>query len=108
MSSEPLATPTRQVATTRIVAVRGKSLEFRADRVVGEEPLEIRAAGPGQDPVAVAVTLRTPGFEDELAMVDAVTAADVRRVAGDILSGPMQMAVIGPFAKSAAFWTAIS
>ena len=47
-------------------------------------------------------------IEDELAMVDAVTAADVRRVAGDILSGPMQMAVIGPFAKSAAFWTAIS
>ena len=47
-------------------------------------------------------------IEDELAMVDAVTAADVRRVAGDILRGPMQMAVIGPFAKSAAFWTAIS
>lgn len=68
MSSEPLATPTRHVTTTRIVAVRGTSLEFRADRVVGEEPLEIRAAGPGQDPVAVAVTLRTPGFEDELAI----------------------------------------
>jgi len=47
-------------------------------------------------------------IEGELAMVDAVTAADVRRVAGDILRGPMQMAVIGPFAKSAAFWTAIS
>src|SRR5439155_7361616 len=62
------ALPTRHVTTTRIVAVRGASLEFRADRVVGEEPLEIRAAGPGQDPVAVAVTLRTPGFEDELAI----------------------------------------
>jgi predicted Zn-dependent peptidase len=47
-------------------------------------------------------------IEDELAMVDAVSAADVRRVAGEILSGPMQMAVIGPFAKSTAFWTAIS
>jgi FdhD protein len=65
---EPSALPTRHVTTTRIVAVRGQSLEFRADRVVGEEPLEIRAAGPGQDPVAVAVTLRTPGFEDELAI----------------------------------------
>jgi FdhD protein len=62
------APPTRHVTTTRIVAVRGASLEFRADRVVGEEPLEIRAAGPGQDPVAVAVTLRTPGFEIELAI----------------------------------------
>ncbi|HEV8545803.1 MAG TPA: formate dehydrogenase accessory sulfurtransferase FdhD [Candidatus Limnocylindrales bacterium] len=61
------APPTRQVTTTRIVAVRGKALEYRADRVVGEEPLEIRAAGRGQDPVAVAVTMRTPGFEDELA-----------------------------------------
>jgi FdhD protein len=60
--------PTRHVTTTRIVAVRGSALEYRADRVVGEEPLEIRAAGPGQDPVAVAVTMRTPGNEDELAV----------------------------------------
>jgi FdhD protein len=59
--------PTRHVTTTRIVAVRGTELEYRADRVVGEEPLEIRAAGPGQEPVAVAVTMRTPGNEDELA-----------------------------------------
>jgi FdhD protein len=68
VTSEPLPPPTRHVTTTRIVAVRGTALEFRADRVVGEEPLEIRAAGPGQDPVAVAVTMRTPGFEDELAI----------------------------------------
>jgi FdhD protein len=63
-----LLPPTREVTTTRIVAVRGAELEYRADRVVGEEPLEIRAAGPGQDPVAVAITMRTPGFEDELAV----------------------------------------
>ncbi|MEA2607142.1 MAG: FdhD protein [Chloroflexota bacterium] len=68
MNHDSLATPTRHVTTTRIVAVRGTALEFRADRVVGEEPLEIRAAGPGQDPVAVAITMRTPGFEDELAI----------------------------------------
>ena len=60
--------PTRHIASTRIVAVRGRSLEVRADRVVAEEPLEIRAAGPHQDPVAVAVTMRTPGDEDELAV----------------------------------------
>jgi FdhD protein len=65
---DTLAPPTRHVTTTRVVAVRGSSLEFRADRVVGEEPLEIRAAGPGQDPVAVAITMRTPGHEDELAI----------------------------------------
>ena len=62
------APPTRHVTTTRVVAVRGSSLEFRGDRVVGEEPLEILAAGPGQTPVSVAVTMRTPGFEAELAI----------------------------------------
>ncbi len=30
--------------------------------------MEIRAAGPGQEPVAVAVTMRTPGHEAELAV----------------------------------------
>jgi FdhD protein len=60
--------PIRHVTSRRIVAVRGESLEVRDDRVVGEAPLEIRAAGPRQDPVAVAVTLRTPGHEDELAI----------------------------------------
>src|SRR2546421_1796279 len=47
-------------------------------------------------------------IEEEVAAVDAVSAADVRRVAADILSGPLQLAVIGPFAKPAAFQTAIS
>src|SRR5437764_1575009 len=66
--AESTAPPTRHVSSTRIVAVRGQSLEVRADRVVAEEPLEIRAAGPGQEPIAVAVTMRTPGHEDELAV----------------------------------------
>jgi FdhD protein len=60
--------PTRHVSSARIVAIRGRSLEVRADRVTAEEPLEIRAAGPHQEPVAVAVTMRTPGEEDELAV----------------------------------------
>ena len=60
--------PPRQVTSRRIVAIRGASLEVRDDRVVGEAPLEIRAAGPHQEPVVVAVTLRTPGHEAELAV----------------------------------------
>ncbi|MGZ8513894.1 MAG: formate dehydrogenase accessory sulfurtransferase FdhD [Candidatus Limnocylindrales bacterium] len=60
--------PIRHISSRRIVAVRGTSLEVRDDRVVGEAPLEIRAAGPHQDPVAVAVTMRTPGHEAELAV----------------------------------------
>jgi FdhD protein len=62
------APPTRHIVTRNVVAVRGDDLEVRADRVVGEAPLEIRAAGPRQDPVAVAVTMRTPGHEAELAV----------------------------------------
>ena len=60
--------PARHVTSTKVVAVRGSELEVRDDVVVGEEPLEIRAAGPRQDPVNVAVTMRTPGFEAELAI----------------------------------------
>ena len=60
--------PVGHVSSARVIAVRGSELEVRGDTVVGEEPLEIRAAGPGQDPVAVAVTMRTPGSEDELAV----------------------------------------
>jgi FdhD protein len=62
------APPTRHIATRSIVAVRGDTLEVRPDRIVGEAPLEIRAAGPDQEPVAVAVTMRTPGHEAELAI----------------------------------------
>ena len=66
--SDTHSPPIRHVTSRRIVAVRGESLEVRDDRVVGEAPLEIRAAGPRQDPVAVAVTMRTPGHEAELAV----------------------------------------
>ena len=62
------APPIRHVTSRRIVAIRANSMEVRDDRVVGEAPLEIRAAGPHQAPVAVAVTMRTPGNEDELAV----------------------------------------
>jgi predicted Zn-dependent peptidase len=46
-------------------------------------------------------------IEDELKVVDAITAADVRRVAGSVLREPMQMAVIGPFTKESGFRSAI-
>jgi predicted Zn-dependent peptidase len=46
-------------------------------------------------------------IDEELALVDAVTAADIKRVAGEVLSGPLQMAVIGPFASDSAFRAAI-
>ncbi|MEO5964453.1 MAG: formate dehydrogenase accessory sulfurtransferase FdhD [Candidatus Limnocylindrales bacterium] len=57
----------RQATRVRIVAYREGTIEEREDRLSGEEPLAIRAAGPGQEPVDVAVTMRTPGHEAELA-----------------------------------------
>jgi FdhD protein len=56
------------VTPVRIVAVRaGHHLEM-PDQVATEEPMEIRAAGPGQRPAPVAVTMRTPGHDFELAV----------------------------------------
>jgi FdhD protein len=53
------------VTATRITPTGAKHV---SDQVVAEEPLEIRACGPGQDPVVVATTLRTPGHDVELAV----------------------------------------
>src|SRR5215207_10157153 len=57
----------RQATLVRVTAYRGGSVQERDDRLSGEEPLAIRAAGPGEPPVDVAVTMRTPGHERELA-----------------------------------------
>ena len=45
--------------------------------------------------------------EAELALVDAVSASDIRRVANEVLREPIQMAVIGPFARDTGFRLAI-
>jgi FdhD protein len=62
MLERPHTAPAAQV-----LRVRGDRVEPAEDRLVGEEPLEIHAAGPGQEPCPIAVTMRTPGGEDELA-----------------------------------------
>jgi predicted Zn-dependent peptidase len=45
--------------------------------------------------------------DEELALVEAVTAADVKRVAQGLLAQPMQMAVIGQFSRDSGFRLAI-
>jgi FdhD protein len=66
--SSPIDPTPREASHARVIAVRGGRVEVREDRLSGEEPLAIRACGPGEAPVDVAVTMRTPGHEDELAV----------------------------------------
>jgi FdhD protein len=68
VTSAPLGAAAPATTTRRIVAVRGGRAVAADDVLAGEEPLQIRAAGPGQAPRDVAVTLRTPGHERELAV----------------------------------------
>jgi len=74
----------RRASRVRVTAVRGASVEIRDDRLAGEEPLAIRACGPGQDPVDVAITMRTPGHEAELA-VGFLLAEGLIRTADEVL-----------------------
>jgi FdhD protein len=76
----------RNVARVRTLTVREGSSAERPDVLAAEEPMEIRVAGPGQRASAVAVTMRTPGGDFQLAAGFLFTEAlisgkdDVRRV----------------------------
>ena len=57
----------RPVSDVQVVAFDADGTRRRPDQLVTEEPMEIRVAGPGQDPVPFAVAMRTPGNDFELA-----------------------------------------
>jgi FdhD protein len=79
--------PLRHSSTrTRVTVVNDGVRSERTDTVATEEPLEIRVQGPGQDMVQVAVTMRTPGGDFELACgflftEGLIVPGEVRRVA---------------------------
>ncbi len=70
MEVEATRTPT---TPTRVHALADGRVVERPDRLVTEEPMEIRVHVPGHVPEALAVTMRTPGNDFELAVGFCVT-----------------------------------
>jgi FdhD protein len=59
--------PRRNVAAARVTTVDAEGSRSVEDHLAAEEPMEIRAGGPGAEAGALAVTMRTPGADFELA-----------------------------------------
>jgi len=63
----------RAVTPVRVQAIDGASILDKPDKLVTEEPMEIRVQSPGHPPSPLAVVMRTPGHDFELAVGFCVT-----------------------------------
>jgi FdhD protein len=90
-----------------VTVVRGDARRTRSDRLAAEEPMEVRVAGPGEPGRPVAVTMRTPGADFDLAagflLTEGVVApGSIARVAycddveGDQLYNVVTVTTTGP------------
>jgi FdhD protein len=86
----PFPPDDRTTTTREILAVRDGAVRRRPDRLAGEEPMAIRVAGPGQVPIDVAVTMRTPGHDAELAVGFLVSEGLLE--AGDVAGATVEAA----------------
>ncbi|MDQ1458110.1 MAG: FdhD protein [Actinomycetota bacterium] len=57
----------RAVTHVQVLGFDGGGARLRPDQLVTEEPMEVRVAGPRQEPAPFAVAMRTPGNDFELA-----------------------------------------
>ncbi|NCZ91737.1 MAG: sulfurtransferase FdhD, partial [Actinobacteria bacterium] len=64
------AAPARRKATDwKVVTVTAEGRQgSKPDHLVAEEPMEIRAEAPRTEPQQISVTMRTPGYDFELAV----------------------------------------
>ena len=85
----------RPTTGVRVVAVDGAASLERPDRLVTEEPMEIRIHAPGQAPAPLAVTMRTPGNDFELA-VGLCLSEQVVRIPNDIATVAYCLSGDGP------------
>jgi FdhD protein len=80
------ASKRRATSRTRVRTVDGERTRERPDQLVTEEPMEIRLQSPGGVGEPVAVTMRTPGADFELAVGFCLTES--------VLSSPEDVAAV--------------
>lgn len=85
----------RPVTAVRVRTLDRDRVVERPDKLVTEEPMEIRVHGPGQQPEPLAVTMRTPGNDFELAVGFCLTEG-VLAVPGDLDTVAYCLAGEGP------------
>lgn len=100
--AEALAVVTRELAAVRDGAIDDDELEHARTHVRGGTVLACESPGVRLGHLAEKALL---GEEDlrpqrDLELLDAVTAPELRALAGELLAGPLALAVVGPVAAS--------